>query len=137
MSEVDLRKKVVDVVRAILQGDVDLLSGVRQVANLSRGLSTAEQSDPKILTFVAVDSELDDVPMGSARGLWAAEALAEKDRERDEYLGERETQSIWRAVGLLRDSHDVRTGRLSFAACRGQRRSGPVLVRHTQRDASS
>ena len=97
----DLQKEIAAIARAMLAGEVDLLAGTRQIARLSRGLSEPDLSDPDVFTFVAVDSDLDDIPMGSARGMWDPNALAEKDRERDEYLG-RAKESIERACrGLI------------------------------------
>jgi hypothetical protein len=82
-----IRKRIAYVAQTMLAQQVDLLAGAREIASLSRGLPEPDVSDPDVLTFVAVDSELDDIPMGSARSMWAADALAEKDRQRDEYLG--------------------------------------------------
>jgi hypothetical protein len=93
MSEAYAKEKMANIAGRMLAGEVGLLEGTRQLADLSRSLSKVEASDPDVLTFVAVDSELDDIPFGSARERWAPEALAEKDRQRDEYL-ERAREAI-------------------------------------------
>lgn len=82
----ETRQQMAEAARKILAGSIDLLTGARRIVNVSRGLPEPELSHSDVLTFVAVDSELDDVPIGSARNLWAPEALTEKDRRRDEYL---------------------------------------------------
>ena len=86
MSEAHAREKMANVAREILAGQIGLLEGTRQLADLSRSLSDAEATDPDVLTLIGVDSELDDIPFGSARDRWAPEALAEKDRQCDEYI---------------------------------------------------
>ena len=86
MSEAHAREKMANVAREILAGQIGLLEGTRQLADLSRSLSDAEATDPDVLTPIGVDSELDDIPFGSARDRWAPEALAEKDRQCDEYI---------------------------------------------------
>jgi hypothetical protein len=86
VSESYTREKMASIANGVLGGEIGLWEGTRQLAHLSRSLSEAEASDPNVLVFVGVDSELDDFPIGSARERWAAEALADKDRQRDEYL---------------------------------------------------
>jgi len=49
-------------------------------------LPEPESATPDVLTFLAVDSEIDDMLMGAARRRWAPAALAEKGGERAEYL---------------------------------------------------
>jgi hypothetical protein len=77
---------MVSIARAILAGEVEVLEGCQQLAELRHALPDGESKAPDILTFAGVDSELDDVPTGHARDLWAPEALAAKDGQRDEYL---------------------------------------------------
>jgi len=72
----------------MLSGEVDILVGSRRMADLGRRLSLTDPAAPEVATFVAIDSELDDLPMGAVRGRWAAEALAEADGRRDAYLGQ-------------------------------------------------
>ena len=39
------------------------------------------ESDPDLLSFVAIDSETDDLPVGNEMSHWLPEALQEKDVE--------------------------------------------------------
>jgi hypothetical protein len=76
----ELCKRIAHVAQAILAEQVDLLTGVREIVDLRRGLPEPLISDEDVMTFVAVESELDDVPTGSVRSRWDASALAEKDQ---------------------------------------------------------
>ena len=53
-----------------------------------------------LLGILAIDSELEDVPMGVVRERWAPEALAERDRAAEEYLT-LERENIFRACQAL------------------------------------
>lgn len=86
MTPEEVRDRIVDLARGILSGKVDFLEGVRQVASFSRRLSNSESGQAALDTFIAVDSETEDFPLGSARHLWAREALKLKDLEKDAYL---------------------------------------------------
>ena len=77
MSESSTRAKMVALAREMLAGAVGLLKGTRQLADLSRSLSATEASDPEVLVFVGVDSEVDDMPTGSARGRCGLDVLCE------------------------------------------------------------
>ena len=85
-SALETRAKMVELARRMLSGETDLFEGARTMAALGRNLTEAEGLDSDVLTFVAVDSELDDIPFGDARQRWAPDALKEKDRQRDDYL---------------------------------------------------
>jgi hypothetical protein len=80
---------------------VDLHEGCRAIVKLRAGLPDEDEWDPDVLAFVAVDSELDDVPLGSVRELWEPTALAEKDRKRDRYLGETREGLLSACRGLI------------------------------------
>ena len=85
-SESEVKAQIADLAAAMSAGTITLLDGCRRILSLRPALSKASMTDPDIQTFVAIESELDDVPMGSARSHWAPEALAQKDREAAEYL---------------------------------------------------
>jgi hypothetical protein len=84
----DARLAMAGVARTMLAGEMDLLEGCLQLTALSRQLPQAELDDPDVLTIRAVDSELDEMPFGSTRALWAPDVLAEKDRQCKEYLAQ-------------------------------------------------
>jgi hypothetical protein len=80
------RQSIVAIARAIIANTTDLITGAQQIVYLRRRLEEPDLSDPDLLVFVAVDSELDDFPLGPARPMWAPDALKEKDRQLEEYL---------------------------------------------------
>lgn len=82
----EVRARILSIAQALLAGNVEILEACQQLAELRHSLPDSEARSPDILTFAAVASELDDVPTGHARDLWAPDALAVKDREHDEYL---------------------------------------------------
>ncbi len=81
-------------------GEVDLFSGSRRIAELRGGLEDEQLDDPDLTTFVAIDSEIDAYPTGESRSRWAADVLAEKDRQRAAYL-ERVRDEVLRACRAL------------------------------------
>ncbi len=93
-------QKIASVAAGMVEGEIDLLEGCRAIVRLRGSLSDPEQSDPDLLVFVAVESEVDDMPFGLARQHWAPEALVEKDRQKAEYLGAAR-QDILRACRVL------------------------------------
>jgi hypothetical protein len=70
--------------RKILTGDTDLHGAIRSLVELSHSLD--EEVQRIVVPLVGIASELDDVPIGESRKLWSPDALAVKDRQRDEYL---------------------------------------------------
>ena len=82
----DARQQMAALARSMLAGEIGLLEGCLRITGMSRQLPEAEASDPDVLTIRGVESEIDDMPVGVARALWDDAALAEKDRQRDEYL---------------------------------------------------
>jgi hypothetical protein len=82
----DLRREIARVATRVLADEMGLHEACREIARLRTGLADPEIDDPDLLIFVAVDSELDDVPLGGARERWAPEALAEKDAQAADYL---------------------------------------------------
>jgi hypothetical protein len=96
----DLRREIARVATRVLTGEMGLHEASREIARLRTGLTEPEIDDPDLLIFVAVDSELDDVPLGGARQRWAPEALAEKDAQAADYLA-RVSERLLRACQSL------------------------------------
>ena len=75
------QKKMAEVAQAILDGRVGVIAGARQIHDLCCGHYGLDESDPDIRTFVGIESETDDLPIGEVRQYWAPDALAKKDAE--------------------------------------------------------
>jgi hypothetical protein len=86
MKDDHTRTEMADVARRMLDGELHLFEGVRKLSDLSRRLPVGEDLEAVIRTLQGIDSEIDDLPLGEARSAWANDALAAKDRERDQYL---------------------------------------------------
>lgn len=86
MSDEEQARLLLALLRAVLAGDTERLGGIREILRMARAVPIPEHVSQHLLTLSAVDSELEDVPSGSARAQWAPGALREKDRERDAYL---------------------------------------------------
>jgi hypothetical protein len=96
------RQEIAAVAQSMLDGSMELLHGCRVICTLQHQLSQAELHNNDLLVIVGIESELDDCPTGHARQHWEPSALADKDRERDDYLrrvGDRLTNAC-RALAL-------------------------------------
>jgi len=71
------------IAKRALNGKHDLLLACRDLAALRAQLPALPED--ALDTFVAVASEVDDLPIGSERQHWAADALKRKDAEAQEY----------------------------------------------------
>lgn len=96
-----VKRRIVEMATHMEGGEIDLFEGYRRIAELRMGLDDETIDDPDVTTFVAIDSELDVYPMGPSRAHWAPEALAEKDRQRAQYL-ERVRDELLRACREVR-----------------------------------
>jgi hypothetical protein len=77
----DNRQKVVAIAQRLLAGQIAVIEAARQI-NAFRGDRVGlDEFDPDFVTFLAIDSETDDLPVGEGRRRWAVDALAEKDVE--------------------------------------------------------
>lgn len=65
--------------RDILEGRLGVIVGARRMAALTADLRAA-RAEP-LSTFLAVDSETDDLPLGAVREHWDPDALAARDVE--------------------------------------------------------
>jgi hypothetical protein len=75
------RQKVVAIAQELLDGRIGVIDAARQI-NAFRGDRVAlDEFDPDFVTFLAIDSETDDLPVGDVRRHWAADVLAQKDLE--------------------------------------------------------
>jgi hypothetical protein len=75
------RQKVAQIAQGILDGRVGIIAGARQISGLCGGHLGLDERDPDLATFVGIDSETDDLPIGNTRRHWAPDALARKDVE--------------------------------------------------------
>ena len=74
-------QKIVEIARGISEGSISIIAGARQLRAFCGGHGRIDEFDPDFLTFVGIDSETDDLPVGESRRHWAADALAKKDIE--------------------------------------------------------
>lgn len=70
------RRRVAELARQILAGDLDVLDGSYQIAEL---LSEIEWEDDDLRVFFWVISETDHLPIGAEALNWSDEALARKE----------------------------------------------------------
>jgi len=75
------RQKVVAISQQLLAGQIGVIDAARQIDSLRGDRVAVDEFDPDFVTFLAIDSETDDLPVGTTRERWAADALAEKDVE--------------------------------------------------------
>ncbi len=80
------RRRIAAIAASMIEGQVELLEGCREVVRIRGALVEPDLDDPDLLVLVAVDSELDDVPTGLSRRQWEPAALTAKDVQRDDYL---------------------------------------------------
>jgi hypothetical protein len=74
------RAKAVTTAEEMISGRTGIIAGSRILSGLKYELDIPED-DEDFLTFVVIDSETDDLPVGEVRAFWAPEALKEKDVE--------------------------------------------------------
>lgn len=75
------RQKIVQIAHSILDGSISIIAAARQLRAFAGGHAGIDERDPDFRTFVGIDSETDDLPVGETRRHWAADALAKKDVE--------------------------------------------------------
>ena len=84
--------ELVAVAKAVLEGELDLLEGVRKIVALRH-----ESDDPEDEIFIplrAIDSETDHFPAGSVRTHYAAEALERVDDEMRRYFADARSEIL-------------------------------------------
>jgi hypothetical protein len=99
MSETDA-ERVIRIANEILRGDVDLITGRRQLA-LALGRAGLEQ-EADALTIWEVDSDSDNMPVGSVRELWDPAALVEQDARREAYVARARDDVLTACRNLVR-----------------------------------
>ena len=74
-----LYTEAVSAARGILNGQVGVIEGSRNLAALSRKFSADKRE--RFLLFIGIDSESDNLAIGPERQYWAEEALVKQDTE--------------------------------------------------------
>ena len=87
-----LRGKIVAICEAILNEDIGVIAGSRRLNHLGYELDLDRDED--FLTFVAINSETDHLPVDSERQNWSVEALKRKDKEIAEFEAAYKDQAI-------------------------------------------
>ena len=82
------QKRVKEISKAVLDGQLSILEGTRALRSLAFTDAIANEDDRNLI--IAIESETDDLPIGDVRHLWAPTALAEKDVEI------RRCEALWR-----------------------------------------
>jgi hypothetical protein len=72
--------KVVEIASKMIDGQIGIIDGSRQLSGLYHSVSNLS-FDEDFIVFVAINSETDNLPIGSERQYWADSALAMKDEE--------------------------------------------------------
>lgn len=67
----------------LLEGRIGVIEASRELNHLR--FEVDAENDPDFITFVAIDSETDHLPVGTVRRDWGPDALEAKDRESREY----------------------------------------------------
>jgi hypothetical protein len=65
----------------LLAGGIGVIDAARQIDAFRGDRVEVDEFNPDFVTFLAIASETDDLPLAEARSHWAADALADKDRE--------------------------------------------------------
>ena len=77
------REKIVSTAKAILSGELGTIAGSRELWRLSYEIG--QDKDEDFITFIAIDSETDHLPVDAERENWDKEALKRQDIEIGEY----------------------------------------------------
>lgn len=78
-NEEYIRGKIVAICEAVLAEEIGIIAASRRLSAL--GWELFERRHEDFITFDAVDSETDDLPVDVERKNWSAEALKRKDAE--------------------------------------------------------
>ena len=73
-----IRGKIVAICEAILKEESGIIAGSRKLSRL--GIELCGDHDDDFMTFVAIDSETDHLPVDWERRNWSIEALERKDK---------------------------------------------------------
>lgn len=86
LNDLEPREQAAEIARKALRGEYDLLLACREITALRAGLSVVPRHVMDV--FVAISSEIDDLPIGSESKHWNSEALQRKQSEADRYREE-------------------------------------------------
>jgi hypothetical protein len=81
-----VQHQIAGVAASMLAGQIGLREGCREIFKLHGRLPEPDNRDDDLMTMIAVDDELETVPMGAVRELWAPEALAQREQRAAKYL---------------------------------------------------
>jgi hypothetical protein len=95
------RQKVAEIARGIIDGRFGILAGARQIRGYTGGHLGLDEFDPDLLTFIAIDSETDDLPLGDVRQYWAPDALEKKDAEIARFEARFRAKALTAAANLV------------------------------------
>ena len=73
------RQKMAEIAQGILDGGISIIAGALEIHALFCGHIGIDKQDPDPNTFVAIDSETNDLPIGDVRQYWAPDALEHLD----------------------------------------------------------
>ena len=79
--EIAVRKRLVDVVQAMLSNKTSFFEGARVVFELRNQINGLPEFDPDFNAFVLIYSETDHLPYEAQRHLWNPGALAKLEAE--------------------------------------------------------
>lgn len=98
--EIRVKREAVATAQAMLRGEVDLIEGSRQLAELSRYLLPDIRPDDELVAFDEVELETRQLPIGTPRDQWdpAVRAEAELIARRIESLSRTELEAACRSV---------------------------------------
>ncbi len=95
------KKALLIVVRAILAGSIGIIEGSRYLSSLRLRFDSVWTK--KLINFAGIDSETDELPLGSVRQFWAPSALADKDQQILKYEGSIRESTLETCRSLERD----------------------------------
>ena len=75
----EVRMQIISIASGMIQGDVPLIEGARELCSLRLDIGTSESE--LFYPIIAFDSETDHYPVGAVRQHYSQEKLAELDRE--------------------------------------------------------
>ena len=75
-----IRLQVIDTARAMLKRQTSFLAGVRKLVALRHDAGVAD-NDPDFMVFVVIESDTDELPIGTVRDHWNTHALARLEPE--------------------------------------------------------
>jgi hypothetical protein len=74
------RAKLAETLEGMIEGRLSFIEGSRIAAGLASRAGYEQSSEP-FVTFVAIESETDAIPLGEVRELWHPHAIAKHARE--------------------------------------------------------